>query len=181
MKKYSLPLYRVAPGGLHKVTVISDELVVTHTHWLGRSKHLCMSLAGSDECRGCVIDEPRCHVLMLVRDDDRDRDFLLELTESSYIAQRRLFSTLGADHIKAGDQLHLSRKLRTSPVRVEVVGRDDHRGNHPHLTTLRSVSALYKLALPEPFERPEDFFGRQRDRIDHQLKMAIKDASALIV
>lgn len=169
--KYSLPLLRTPAGSSQDVVIATDDWFAARTHWLGRKKLLC----SKENCPGCVIDGGRTAVYVVVFAPVPGRHYLLEITEMSWLAIKFLCGGRREANLQPGDVLTLHRKRKRSPLRVEVVDHKPDAGAHPQLTTLRAVSALYRLPLPDVDAPPAEYLERHAEILRFRLRSEIRE------
>lgn len=168
--KFALPLLRTPAGSSQDVVIATKEVIVRGTHWLGRRKWLC----SESNCPACVIDEPRRMIYVVVFAPVAGRHYLLEITEASWLAVKFLCGGRREANLMPGDVLALHRKRKTSPLRVEVVDHKPEHGSHPELTTLRALSALYRLPLPNAYAIASEYFAEHESMLNFRLVAEIK-------
>lgn len=168
-----LAVLRVPPGARIGVELLSADFVRLATHFAGRT-FLCPE---GEECDACVYLPSRCYWYLPALCLATQTLALLELS-SSASADLEQKVRFGSGAFRPGAQVQISRRTKTSPLRVEFCQQSESKAVPALFEWVSPLMALYRLPPLARGESLASYGDRVRSRVVSRAKLAASELRA---
>jgi hypothetical protein len=176
-----MPLLKIGSGVVTRCRLESEEFLWLGTHWILGRQWVCAKTA-DESCLGCSVQLPRIVGMAVVSVDvaSHRRPFLFEVGAGAFSRLRGLCLMEGWE-VSAGLHFTARRRSGRSPLTLTPECFEEDLASTVFSSQLRLISAiavLYRLPLPLPNERAQDWAVRVRPAAASMLGGAVARASS---